>query len=100
MNSKHYRRDRQAREAVIEQIGMGMVIKSVRVDRGHRNGPEIHKITSTALVLVYNERTGILVTKLIARPAQITRYFGQNEVVPTEVLNLARQHARNGWNEL
>ena len=100
MNSKHYRRDRQAREAVIEQIGMGVVIKSVRIDRGHRNGPEIHKVTSTALVLVYNERTGILVTKLIARPAQITRYFGQNEVVPTAVLNLARQHARNGWNEL
>lgn len=100
MNSRHYSRDRQAREAVIEQIGMGVVIKSVRVDRGHRNGPEIHKVTSTALVLVYNERTGILVTKLIARPAQITRYFRQNEIVPAGVLDLARQHARNGWNEL
>lgn len=102
MNSRHYSRDRQAREAIIEQIGMGEVIKSVRVDRGHREGPEIHKITSTGLILIYNERkgAGFLVTKLIARPAQITRYFGQNEVVPAEVLDLARQHARNRWNEL
>lgn len=100
MNSKHYSRDRKAREEVITQIGMGTVIKEVIVDRGHRNGPEVHKITNTALVLVYNQRTGILVTKLIARPAQITRYYNENENIPTEVLNLARQHARKKWNEL
>ena len=41
MNSRHYTRDRQNREAIITQIGVGTVIKEVVVDRGHRNGPEI-----------------------------------------------------------
>ena len=49
MNSKHYTKDRQRREAIIAQIGTGTVIKEVVVDRGHRNGPEVHKITDQDL---------------------------------------------------
>jgi hypothetical protein len=100
MNSKHYTRDRQQREAIINQIGIGNVIKEVVIDRGHRNGPEIHKITDTALILVYNQRTGILVTKLIARPAQILRYYREDEPKPTKVVELARVHVRLKYNEM
>ena len=100
MNSKHYTKDRQQREAIIAQIGTGNVIKEVVVDRGHRNGPEVHKITDTALILVYNQRTGILVTKLIARPAQILRYYSNDELKPRAVVKLARKHVEMGWNEI
>ncbi len=100
MNSRHYTRDRQLRESIINQIGIGNVIKEVVVDRGHRNGPEIHRITDTALILVYNQRTGILVTKLIARPAQILRYYREDEPKPTKVVELARIHARMKYNEM
>jgi hypothetical protein len=100
MNSKHYTRDRQLRESIINQIGVGNVIKEVVIDRGHRNGPEIHKITDTALILVYNQRTGILVTKLIARPGQILRYYSDDESKPTKVVKLARKHIEMGWNEI
>lgn len=100
MNSRHYTKDRQLRESIINQIGTGNVIKEVIVDRGHRNGPEIHKITDTALILVYNQRTGILVTKLIARPAQILRYYRDDEPKPTKVVELARVHARMKYNEM
>ena len=100
MNSRQYTRDRQNREAIITQIGVGTVIKEVVVDRGHRNGPEIHKITSTALILVYNQRSGKLVTKLIARPAQILRYYKEDEPKPTKVVELARVHARMRYNEM
>lgn len=100
MNSRHYTRDRQNREAIITQIGVGTVIKEVVVDRGHRNGPEVHKITSTALILVYNQRSGKLVTKLIARPAQILRYYKENELKPTEVVKLAKVHTKMGYNEM
>lgn len=100
MNSRHYTKDRQSREAIITQIGEGTVIKEVVVDRGHRNGPEVHKITSTALILVYNQRSGKLVTKLIARPAQILRYYKEDEPKPTRVVELARVHARMKYNEM
>lgn len=100
MNSRHYTKDRQLRESIINQIGTGNIIKEVVIDRGHRNGPEIHKITDTALILVYNQRTGILVTKLIARPAQILRYYSDDELKPTKVIELARAHARMKYNEM
>ena len=100
MNSKHYTKDRQRREAIIAQIGTGTVIKEVVVDRGHRNGPEVHKITDTVLILVYNQRSGKLVTKLIARPAQILRYYKENEPKPTKVVELARVHTKLKYNEM
>lgn len=100
MNSKHYTKDRQRREAIITQIGTGNVIKEVVVDRGHRNGPEVHKITDTALILVYNQRSGKLITKLIARPAQILRYYKEDEPKPTKVVELARVHAKLKYYEM
>ena len=37
MTSKHYNRDRVAREKLIREIGIGKEIKTVRVDKGHPN---------------------------------------------------------------
>ena len=88
MTTKHYTKDRQDRENRIKEIGYGTVIKSVVVDRGHINGPEIHEITDTGIINIYNERTKKLVTKLIARPAQIKRYF--TEAVPKALMERAR----------
>ena len=41
MNSRHYTNDRQNREAIITQIGVGTVIKEVVVDRGHREAESL-----------------------------------------------------------
>ena len=99
MASRHWENDRQRRSKIIAQIGMGQVIKEVVVDRGHRNGPEIHKVTTTGLVVIYNQRTGIMVTILIARPNQIKRYFEENKV-PQEIINLAFEHMKAGYNKM
>ena len=99
MTSAHYTMDRQTREEVIRQIGYGQIIKTVEVDRGHKNGPEIHKISDTAIITVYNKRTGKMITKLIARPAQIRRYY-ENETIPQNLLRLAREHQQMGYNEM
>lgn len=96
MNSKHWRADRQRRSQIIAQIGFGQVVKEVVVDRGHKNGPEIHKITTTGLVVIYNQRTGIMITILIARPNQIKRYYAENEA-PQEIINLAIEHTKAGY---
>lgn len=92
--TRHYTADRQEREALIQQIGYGVIIKTVEIDRGHRNGPELHKVSTTGIVSVYNKRTGRLVTKLIARPAQLRRYF---EEVPEELMKKAIDNARHGY---
>lgn len=99
MDSEHWRKDRQTRSRIIAQIGLGQIIKEVVVDRGHRNGPEVHKITTTGLVVICNQQTGIIVTVLIARPNQIRRYYVKDKA-PQDIINLAIEHMKKGYNEI
>ena len=95
MLSAHYQNDRLIREKMIQHIGEGKVVRTVRWDRGHPNGAELHRITDTGIIIIYNERTLKLVTKIIARPNQIRRYWKDGKA-PIEIVNKAIEHARNG----
>ena len=97
--SFHYWLDRKSIEELIREIGTGKVIKKVELDKGHWNGPEIHEITDTGIVNIYNKRTRKLITKLIARPGQLKRYYGE-ERVPNQLWKIAVEHQRNGYNEM
>lgn len=98
-NTQHYSSDRAHREQLIQSIGTGKVVASFRVDKGHKNGTEIHQITENAIITVYNERTHRLVTKLIARTAQIYRYFIEtNKEIDYNVICKAYEHEKKGYN--
>lgn len=98
MISKHYSTDRANREKVIQKIGSGNIIKEVVIDNGHRNGPEIHKISDTGIITLVNQKTGKVITKLIARPGQIKRYYKENEKIPAELIKKAREHQVMNFN--
>jgi hypothetical protein len=98
MNSKHYTEDRQKREALIQKIGLGEIIKTVEIDRGHKNGPEIHTISSTGIITIYNKYSKKLVTKLIARPGQIRRYYTTNEEAPEYLIKITREYQKMRFN--
>ena len=94
--SNHYKNDRLIREHIIQQLGKGYIVKTVRWDRGHKNGAEIHKILSNGVIEIYNERTGILCTKIVATPSQIERYFTGN-TTPWWLVDKARDNKRKGY---
>ena len=96
--SNHWKLERKERAKIIAQIGKGNIIKEVEVDRNHPNGPEIHKISDTGIITIFNKRTKKMITQLIARPGQIKRYFADNEIIPSELLELARQHQKLNYN--
>lgn len=98
MNSKHWERDRKNRKELIETIGYGNTIKTVVVDRHHKNGPEIHEISDTGIITIFNQRTKKMITQLIARPGQIKRYFTEGEIIPMGLLDIARQHQKLNYN--
>lgn len=97
MTSYHYIMDRKEREYLIQQIGMGTIVKVVSADFGHKNGVCTYKITSTAIILVCDYETDRVITKLIARPGQLKRYYGQ-ERVPSELLKIAYEHRMMNYN--
>lgn len=98
MTSRHYAHDRRDRENRIRLIGEGNTIKVAVVDKGHRNGPEIHMLSDTGIITILNQRTGKLITKLIARPGQIKRYYESENRIPTGLLDLAYKHQRLALN--
>ena len=101
MLSAHYQQDRQEREALIREIGYGEKVAEFIIDRGHPNGPERHEISTTGIITIYNARTNKLVTKLIANPNQIRRYYeAENRVTPQYILQLAYEHKKKHYNEV
>lgn len=99
MTSLHYQEDRQKREEEIKKMGKAVEIKRIEIDRGHRNGPEIHVIDSNAIVTIYNKRTGKLITKLIARKNQLKRYWKEEVDIPQELIEKAIKNQKLGLNE-
>ncbi len=105
MVTNHYKNKRCRRERFIdEHIGDGYIIDGFVVDKGHPNGVEVHSITDNAIIIVHNYRTGKLVTKLLARPQQIKRYYESTGRKPPQeyedILELALQHQRLGYNSM
>ena len=82
-----------------EHIGVGNPLRTFKWDKGHPNGPELHTITDTGIIIVQNERTKKLVTTLIARPGQIYRYYiNEGLYPPKELMNIAKEHTEAGYN--
>lgn len=98
MNSKHWTEDRKERNELIKKIGKGEIVKTVEVDRNHPNGPEIHEISSTGIITIYNKRTHIMITQLIARPGQIRRYYNNEKEIPKELIEIALKHQKMAFN--
>ena len=100
MTSRHYNRDRVMRERLIKEIGIGKEIATFRVDRGHENGAELHTITTNGIIVIRNKRTNKLITKLIARPSQISRYFPTQTNEVRELMKIAQKHKEMKYNEM
>ena len=100
--TNHYNNHRYRRERFIKRYlnGDGCIIDGFVVDKGHSKGCEVHSITENGVILIHNYYTGRLVTKLIARPEQIKRYYrNNNEEPPKWLIELAEWHKSLNYNK-
>jgi len=91
--SLHYTTERRFRERRIKEIGEGAIYAEFIVDNGHKNGAERHIITTNGIIIIYNVKTNRLITKLIARPGQIKKYYPDGNY-PQEIISIALEHAK------
>ena len=95
----HWKERVDRNEFIKNEIGIGNPIRTFKWDKKHPNGPELHTITDTGIIIVRNERTNKLVTTLIARPGQIYRYYAnENDVPPKFLMDIAQEHTNAGYN--
>ena len=84
-----------AERLIIEESAK--VVKIAVVNKGHKNGNEIHLVYNNGVVKVYNERTRKFITVLIARAPQIERY----KVKITKTMrNKIKSHIAKGYNNI
>lgn len=102
LTSIHYSTERKERNTFIqEHIGEGNVVDAFVVDKGHPSGSEIHSVTDTGIIIIHNQKTNKLITKLIARPEQLRKlYRSDNREVPRKILSLAYKHCLASYNAL
>lgn len=102
LNTTLHWKERKDRNTFIKNtIGLGNPIRTFKVDKGHKNGEELHTITDTGIIIIRNATTSKLITTLIARPNQIKRYYiNRNEQAPTYLINMSIKHTKAGYNNL
>ena len=84
-----------AERLIIEESAK--VVKIAIVNKGHKNGNEVHLVYNNGVVKVYNERTRKFVTVLIARVPQIERY--KVKVTKTMRKKIV-SHIKQGYNHI
>lgn len=84
-----------AERLIIEESAK--VVKIAVVNKGHKNGNEIHIVYNNGVVKVYNERTRKFITVLIARVPQVERY----KIKVTKTMrNKIKSHIKQGYNNI
>lgn len=73
------------------------VVKIAVVNKGHKDGNEVHVIYNNGIVKVYNANTHKFITVLIAREPQVARY--QIKITKT-MRKKIDTHIAQGYNEI
>ena len=84
-----------AERLIIEESAR--VIRIAIVNKGHKNGNELHLVYNNGIVKVYNEYTRKFITVLIARVPQIKRYKIKVTKTMRKKINL---HIKQGYNHI
>lgn len=98
----HFLEDRQNRAVILEELKAPILSVNGKlciftVDKGHKNGAEIHVITENGVIHIYNKNSKKYVTGLIARPGQLTRY---GAIIPDFVIRRAEAHVALHYNKI
>ena len=84
-----------AERLIIEESAK--VVKIAVVNKGHKNGNEIHLVYNNGIVKIYNANTRKFITVLIARVPQIERYKIK---VTRTMRNKIKSHIKQGYNQV
>lgn len=73
--TQHWEEERKLKLLALWKIlGKGEDYLRVYIDKGHRNGPEIHRCLTNGCVIVYNQNSDKIVTAMAKTPQELKKY--------------------------
>ena len=98
--SKHLT-ERQPRITLFLSQSRHRIVSSFLVDKGHRNGNEIHCLMSTGSIIIFNENTKKFITLLYPRVPQVLRYYKDlHKEAPQLLIDKAIENEEKGYNNM
>lgn len=90
--------DRKRREALIQMVGDGELYDEFWIYNPKYDEYLKHQITTTGIIILKTMNDKV-VTKYLARPGQIKRYYPYGDY-PQDIVNLAIEYKKKGYNEV
>lgn len=92
--SAHYHFERKERNELINRIGEGTVVYTTVVFDSKRGRNFRYEITDNAVLIVKAMDADVIITKMIARPSRIRRYWAE---APQELILKSVEYTRKGY---
>ena len=95
--SKHALEDREERIIwIATEIGFGQVIDTIQiydVDRSYRRV----ELTETGVAIIKAVDKEFVITMYLPTRRQLINWYGDKNLVPTRLLNVAKRNEKKGW---
>ena len=95
--SKHAQNDREDRIVwIATEIGFGQVLDTIQiydVDRSYRRV----ELTETGVAIIKAVDEEFVITMYLPTQRQLINWYGDKNLVPIRLLNVAKRHEKKGW---
>ena len=95
--SKHALNDREDRIVwIATEIGFGQVVDTIQiydVDRSYRRV----ELTETGVAIIKAVNEEFVITMYLPTQRQLINWYGDKNLVPIRLLNMAKRHEKKGW---
>lgn len=95
--SKHALEDREERIVwIATEIGFGQVIDTIQiydVDRSYRRV----ELTETGVAIIKAVDEEFIITMYLPTQRQLANWYGDKNLVPIRLLNVAKRNEKKGW---
>lgn len=95
--SKHALNDREDRIVwIATEIGFGRVVDTIQiydVDRSYRRV----ELTETGVAIIKAVNEEFVITMYLPTQRQLINWYGDKNLVPIRLLNVAKRHEKKGW---
>lgn len=95
--SRHALEDREDRIVFIAtNVGFGEVYDTIQiyeVDRGYRKV----ELTETGVAIIKAVDEELVITMFVPSRAQLIKWYGDKNIVPIRLLNVAKRNEKKGW---